>query len=57
MEKFEEEKTTYEQQIGGHQHTISALLEHMQTTMVRETKLPSQSEAKNNQADLAFKQG
>ena len=57
MEKFEEEKTTYEQQIGGHQHTISALLEHMQTNMARQNKLPSAAEAKNNQADLTFKQG
>jgi len=35
MEKFEEEKVTYEQQIGTHQQTIAALLEHMQKQMAR----------------------
>ncbi len=35
MERFEEEKVDYEKQIGDHQTTIAALLEHMQKTMVR----------------------
>ena len=35
MERFEEEKTTYEREIGETQQTIAALLEHMQKTMVR----------------------
>lgn len=35
MEKFEEEKVTYEGQIGTHQQTIAALLAHMQQNMIR----------------------
>jgi len=35
MEKFEEEKVTYEGQINNHQVTIAALLEHMQKNMAR----------------------
>jgi intraflagellar transport protein 74 len=34
-ERFEEDKTTYEREIGEHQAVIAALLEHMQKTMVR----------------------
>jgi hypothetical protein len=35
MERFEEEKTQYESQIGETQSIIAALLEHMQKTMLR----------------------
>lgn len=35
MEKFEDEKVTYESQISTHQITIAALLEHMSKNMAR----------------------
>lgn len=57
MEKFEEEKTTYEGQIQGHQTTIAALLEHMQKTMIRQNNLPTAAQYKDKKEELAFKQG
>jgi len=42
MIKFEEEKTSYEQQIKDHQELIAGLLEHMQKNLARQHKLPSQ---------------
>lgn len=42
MTKFEEEKTSYEQQIKDHQELIAGLLEHMQKNLARQHKLPSQ---------------
>lgn len=41
MEKFEEEKVTYEREISQHQQTIAALLEHMQKNMARSHKQPT----------------
>lgn len=41
MERFEEDKTTYEREIGEHQQIIAALLEHMQKTMIRQNNLPT----------------
>jgi intraflagellar transport protein 74 len=57
MEKFEEDKTTYEGQINEHQTTIAALLEHMQRTMIRQNNLPSAAQYKDKKDELAFKQG
>ena len=57
MEKFEEEKTTYEGQINEHQTTIAALLEHMQRTMIRQNNLPTAAQYKDKKDELAFKQG
>ena len=36
MEKFEEEKTTYEKEIGQHQTMIAALLEHINKEMEKQ---------------------
>ena len=55
MERFEEEKTTYEGQIGEYQSTIAALLEHMQRTMVRQNNLPTAAQYKDKKEELAFK--
>ena len=55
MEKFEEEKTNYENEITQHQQTIEALLDHMSKNMQRSNKLPSQSQVKDYKDDLAFK--
>lgn len=55
MHSFEEEKTTYEQQIQIHQQTIAALLEHMQKNMARQNKLPTAAQYKDQKEDLAFK--
>jgi intraflagellar transport protein 74 len=57
MERFEEEKTTYEREIAETQGTIAALLEHMQKTMVRQNNLPTAAQFKDAKAELAFKQG
>ena len=35
MEKFEEEKVSYEKDINYHQKTIASLLEHMQKDVIR----------------------
>lgn len=55
MEKFEEEKTTYEGQISTHQTTIASLLTHMQQNMIRQNNLPSASKAQDLKGDLKFK--
>mmetsp|Transcript_984 Transcript_984/g.991 ORF Transcript_984/g.991 Transcript_984/m.991 type:complete len:227 (+) Transcript_984:1061-1741(+) len=57
MEKFEDEKVTYESQIQTHQVTIAALLEHMSANMARENKLPSAAQVQDQRSDLQFKQG
>lgn len=57
MERFEEEKTTYEREIAETQGIIAALLEHMQKTMVRQNNLPTAAQFKDTKAELAFKQG
>lgn len=44
MEKFEEEKTTYENEISELQHNIAALLEHMAKHMKRKENLPTAGE-------------
>ena len=56
MTKFEEEKTTYEQQIKDHQEMIAGLLEHMQKNLARQHKLPSQMQVDEMKKDLNFKQ-
>ena len=56
MQKFEEEKTTYEQQIKDHQEMIAGLLEHMQKNLARQHKLPSQMQVDEMKKDLNFKQ-
>jgi hypothetical protein len=57
MERFEEDKTTYERDIGEHQLTIAALLEHMQKTMLRQNNLPTTAQYKDKKEELAFKMG
>lgn len=56
MTKFEEEKTSYEQQIKDHQELIAGLLEHMQKNLARQHKLPSQMQVNEMKKDLNFKQ-
>ena len=55
MERFEEEKTTYEREISETQGTIAALLEHMQKTMIRQNNLPTVAQYKDKKEELAFK--
>jgi hypothetical protein len=57
MEKFEEEKTEYENQINLHQDTIKRLLEHMNSNIQREKALPSANDVSGFKDDLAFKKG
>ena len=54
MEKFEEDKQTYEREISEHQKVIALLLEHMQQNMVRQGQLPSKNEVNNMTGDLNF---
>ena len=56
-EQFEKEKVEYEKEIQESQLHISSLLEHMQKTMQRQNKLPTQSEVSEMRSDLKFKQG
>lgn len=56
-EQFQREKAEFEKEIGDSQHLIASLLEHMQKTMARQNKLPSQAQVAEMQADLKFKQG
>ena len=56
-EHFEQEKTQYEKEIKDSQEHIAALLEHMQKTMARQNKLPTQSQVAEMQSDLKFKKG
>ena len=56
-EQFEKEKVEYEKEIQESQILISSLLEHMQKTMQRQNKLPTQSEVTEMRSDLKFKQG
>jgi len=57
MERFEEEKVTYEKEIGDTQSIVAALLEHMQKTMTRQNNLPTAAQYKDKKEELAFKQG
>lgn len=56
-EQFEKEKVEYEKEISESQQLISNLLEHMQKTMQRQNKLPTQQEVSEMRSDLKFKQG
>lgn len=56
-EQFESEKDLHEKEIKEHQHLIASLLEHMQKTMAKQNKLPTQEEYKEMKSDLKFKQG
>ena len=55
MEKYEQDKTTYSEQLTTTQETICALLEHMQKNLARQNKLPSQSQHEEMKSDLKFK--
>lgn len=57
MERFEEEKTTYEGQISEHQSVVAALLEHMQKTMLRQNNLPTAAQFQDKKSELEFKKG
>jgi intraflagellar transport protein 74 len=46
-----------EKEIGDSEATIANLLEHMQKTMARQNKLPTQSQVAEMREDLKFKQG
>lgn len=54
-EQFESEKDLHEKEIKEHQHLIASLLEHMQKTMAKQNKLPTQEEYKEMKSDLKFK--
>ncbi len=54
--QFEEEKTQAEKEIADHQYLISQLLEHMQKSLAKQNKLPSQDQFKDMKDDLKFKQ-
>lgn len=54
-EKFELEKTEYEKEIKDNQNLISQLLEHMQKTLARQNKLPTQNQVNDMKDDLKFK--
>lgn len=56
-EKFEIEKAQYDKEIKDQQFVISQLLEHMQKTMARQNKLPTQKQVDDMKSDLKFKQG
>ena len=56
-EQFESEKDLHEKESKEHQHLIASLLEHMQKTMAKQNKLPTQEEYKEMKSDLKFKQG
>ena len=56
MEKYEQDKTKYTEQMDNNQETIVALLEHMQKNLSRQNKLPSQSQHEEMKSDLKFKQ-
>ena len=55
-EKFEQEKQEYEKEIKENQNLIAQLLEHMQKTLARQNKLPSQAQVTDMKDDLKFKQ-
>ena len=55
-EKFEQEKLEYEKEIKDSQTLIASLLEHMQKTMARQNKLPTQAQVTDMRDDLKFKQ-
>ena len=56
-EKFEVEKKKLENEISDDQLHIASLLEHMQKTMARQNKLPTQQMVEEMKNDLKFKQG
>ena len=56
-EKFEVEKKQLENEISDDQLHIASLLEHMQKTMARQNKLPTQQMVEEMKNDLKFKQG
>jgi CHASE3 domain sensor protein len=56
VEKFEIEQQGYLKQIKEAQTTIEALLVHMQKTLARQKKLPSQQAVDEMREDLNFKQ-
>ena len=56
-EKFEVEKKQLENEISDDQLHIASLLEHMQNTMARQNKLPTQQMVEEMKNDLKFKQG
>lgn len=55
MEKFESEQEEYGKQITEAQQTIEALLMHMQKTLARQNKLPSQKDVDEMRDDLDYK--
>lgn len=57
MEKFEEEKKMYEEQISVHAETVAQLLEHMQKHMMRKGNLPTAQSVDGMKEDLNFKKG
>ena len=56
MEKFESEQAEYGKQITEAQSTIEALLMHMQKTLARQNKLPSQKDVDDMRDELDHKQ-
>lgn len=56
MEKFEQETEGYNKQIKDAQGTIEALLMHMQKTLARQKRLPTQQAVDEMREDLNFKQ-
>ena len=56
-EKFEVEKKQLENEISDDQLHIASLLEHMQKTIARQNKLPTQQMVEEMKNDLKFKQG
>lgn len=54
--KFDSEKQMYEQQIADNQHTIAALLEHMQKNLGRQNRMPGKESVDEMRQDLKFKQ-
>jgi hypothetical protein len=43
MEKYELDKTEYNEKMGHQQETIVALLDHMSKNMARSNKMPNQA--------------
>jgi chromosome segregation ATPase len=55
-EKFEHDKEQYEREISESQVLIAKLLEHMQKSLARQNKLPTQQQVTEMKDDLKFKQ-
>lgn len=55
-EKFEQDKEQYEREIRESQSIIAQMLEHMQKSLARQNRLPSQQQVTEMKDDLKFKQ-